>query len=97
MINEIMNKDRYFLELMANSDKLLDHDIEECGKCYYNSLSGKIARELLESGDIKDAVKRWGDEHDKRWKESKYYKLWIDEINAGRDPRKAFEERKWLP
>ena len=30
------NEDKYFLELMTNSDKFLDHNIEECGKCYYN-------------------------------------------------------------
>lgn len=91
------NEDKYFLDLMTNSDKFLDHNIEECGQCYYNFLSAKIAREMIESGDIKDAVKHWSEEHEKRWKESKYYKLWADETNAGRDPKIAFEERNWIP
>ncbi len=90
-------EDKYFLELMTNSDKFLDHNIEECGQCYYNFLSAKIAREMIESGVIEDAVKRWSEEHEKRWKESKYYKLWVDETNAGRDPKIAFEERNWIP
>ena len=33
----------------------------------------------------------------RRWQDSKFFKLWERERKAGRDPRKAFEDRGWEP
>ncbi len=99
----------YFLEMLSgkyfqdkfgvDENTLLDHDIEECGSCYYRYISVQIAREMLEKIDPKEAltdiVKRWSNELEKRWQESKYYKLHLD-ILSGKEPDNAFELRGWI-
>jgi hypothetical protein len=91
-----------FLKNMTNSDKFLDHNVEECGQCYYNKLCADVAKDMMlaiEKGEKdadKDIVKRWAAEIRKRWEESKYFKLYVDELKAKRDPRKAFDEKGWI-
>jgi hypothetical protein len=89
--------DREFLESMARMDRLLDHDVEECGHCYQRFINAEVARELLAEGDILDGIDKWATEAERRWQEGKYFQLWQAEKAAGRDPHKAFEERGWEP
>ena len=42
-------------------------------------------------------VGKWAIEVRRRWEESKFFKLWQQEQDAGRDPHRAFEQRGWEP
>ncbi len=86
--------DREFLESMARSDRLVDHE-DNCGCCAMNIIMAQTARDMLAEGDILDGIKKWSDESRRRWEDSKYFKLYQQEKAAGRDPHKAFEERGW--
>ena len=87
--------DQDFLERMARSDDLVDHDGETCGMCYNMILGAQVAREMIEAGEYENVMSRWATESKRRWEKSKFFKLWQKEQKAGRDPRKAFEERGW--
>jgi hypothetical protein len=89
--------DQDFLERMARSDELVDHDGTTCGQCHYQILGAEVAREMIEAGEYEDVVSKWTAEHKRRWEKSKFVKLWEKEKKAGRDPRKAFKERGWEP
>jgi hypothetical protein len=89
--------DQDFLERMARSDELADHDGEMCGLCHSMILGAQVAREMIEAGEYEDVVSKWATESKRRWEKSKFFKLWQKEQKAGRDPRKAFEERGWEP
>ena len=89
--------DQDFLERMARSDELVDHDGTTCGQCHYAHLGAEIAREMIEAGEYEDVVGKWAAEHKRRWEKSKFFKLWEKEKKAGRDPRKAFKARGWEP
>ena len=52
---------------------------------------------MIEVGEYEDVVSKWAAETQRRWEASKFFKLWQEEKEAGRDPRKAFEERGWEP
>jgi hypothetical protein len=86
-----------FLERMARSDELADHDGKTCGQCHYQILGAQVAREMIEAGEYEDVVSKWVAEHKRRWEKSKYFKLWEKEQKVGRDRHKAFEERGWEP
>ena len=87
--------DQEFLERMARSDSTVDHDGETCGMCCNIILGAQVAREMLEAGEYEDVVSKWAEEARRRWEETKFFKLWQEETEAGRNPRKAFEERGW--
>src|SRR3984957_12191044 len=89
--------DQDFLERMARSDALVDHDGETCGMCHNIILGAQVAREMIEAGEHEDVVSKWAQESRRRWENSKFVKLWQEEKEAGRDPHKAFEERGWEP
>jgi hypothetical protein len=89
--------DQDFLERMALSDELVDHDGTTCGQCHYAILGADVAREMIEAGEYEDVVSKWAAETKRRWEKSKFFKLWEKEKKAGRDPRKAFKERGWEP
>jgi len=89
--------DQDFLERMARSDEMVDHDGETCGMCHNIILGAQIARDMLAAGEWEDVVGKWAEEAQRRWRESKFFKLWQDEVAAGRDPHKAFAERGWEP
>jgi hypothetical protein len=89
--------DQDFLEQMARSDALVDHDGETCGMCCNMIIGAQVAREMLEAGEYEDVVSKWAVEARRRWEDSKFVKLWQEEKKAGRDPHKAFEERGWEP
>ena len=89
--------DQDFLERMARSDELVDHDGTTCGQCHYTILGAAVAREMIEAGEYEDVVSKWAAEHKRRWEKSKFFKLWEKEKKAGRDPRKAFKDRGWEP
>src|SRR6266446_7929950 len=89
--------DQDFLERMARSDELADHDGETCGQCHNMILGAEVAREMIEAGDYEDVVSKWAAEAKRRWENSKFFKLWQQEKQAGRDPHKAFRERGWEP
>ena len=89
--------DQDFLESMARSDEMVDHDGETCGMCHNIILGAEVAREMLEAGEYEDVVSKWAKESRRRWENSKFVKLWQEEKKAGRDPHKAFEDRGWEP
>jgi hypothetical protein len=89
--------DQDFLERMALSDELVDHDRTTCGQCHYAILGADVAREMIEAGEYEDVVSKWAAETKRRWEKSKFFKLWEKEKKAGRDPRKAFKDRGWEP
>ena len=89
--------DQDFLARMARSDALVDHDGETCGMCYNILLGAQVAREMIEAGEYEDVVSKWAVEARRRWEESKFFKLWQEEQQAGRDPHQAFEDRGWEP
>ena len=89
--------DQDFLQGMARSDDLVDHDGETCGMCRNIILGAEVAREMIEAGEYEDIVSKLATETRRRWQNSKFFKLWQREQNAGRDPRKAFEKRGWEP
>ena len=89
--------DQNFLERMARSDEFSEHDGQTCGQCYHTRLGAQVAREMIEGGEYEDVVQKWIAETERRWKKSKFFQLWVEEQSAGRDPRKAFEERGWEP
>ena len=87
--------DQDFLERMARSDDLVDHDGETCGMCHNMILGAQVAREMIEAGEYEDVVNKWAAETQRRWQNSKFFKLWQEERKAGRDPHPAFKERGW--
>ena len=89
--------DQDFLERMARSDDVVDHDGETCGLCHNIILGAQVAREMIEAGEYQDVVSKWAQEARRRWEESKFVKLWQEEKKAGRDPEKAFRDRGWEP
>src|SRR5271167_212216 len=89
--------DQDFLERMARSDDVVDHDGETCGMCHSMILGAQVAREMIEAGEYEDVAGKWSAETKRRWEKSKFFKLWEKEKKAGRDPRKAFKERGWEP
>jgi hypothetical protein len=89
--------DQDFLERMAESDSLVDHDGESCGMCCNIILGAQLAREMLEAGEYEDVVSKWAAEARRRWENTKFFKLWQQETRAKRDPHKAFQERGWEP
>jgi hypothetical protein len=89
--------DQDFLGRMARSDELADHDGEMCGRCCHLILGAEVAREMIEAGEYEDVVSKWAAETQRRWQGSQFFTLWQDESEAGRDPRKAFEDRGWEP
>ncbi len=91
----ISNQD--FLERMARSDEMVDHDGETCGHCHNMLLGAAVAREMLEAGEYENVVSKWAAETQRRWEASKFFTLWQEETEGGGDPRKAFEDRAWEP
>jgi hypothetical protein len=89
--------DQDFLERMARSDELVDHDGKTCGQCHYTILGADVARKMIEAGEYEDVVSKWAAETKRRWEKTKFVKLWEKEKKAGRDPRKAFKDRGWEP
>jgi hypothetical protein len=89
--------DQDFLERMARSDDLVDHDGEICGMCHNIILGAEVAREMIETGAYEDVVSQWASETQRRWRDSKFFKLWQEEQKAGRDPHQAFKDRGWEP
>ena len=86
--------DREFLETMARCDRMLDHE-DKCGQCAMQEINAQTARDLLAEGDVLDGMAKWAVESRRRWEQSKYYKLYVQEKAAGRDPKKAFTKRGW--
>ena len=89
--------DQDFLERMARSDDLVDHDGETCGMCHNMILGAQVAREMIEAGEYEDVASKWAADTKRRWEKSKFFKLWEKEKKAGRDPHKAFKDRGWEP
>ena len=89
--------DQDFLERMARSDELADHDGTTCGQCHSQILGAEVAREMIDAGEYEDVVSKWAAETQRRWQATKFFKLWQEETEAGRDPRKAFQDRGWGP
>jgi hypothetical protein len=89
--------DQDFLERMARSDELADHDGETCGQCHNMIHGAEVAREMLEAGEYENVGSKWVEETKRRWENSKFFQLWHQEEMAGRDRRQAFKNRGWEP
>lgn len=89
--------DQDFLERMARSDAVVEHDGESCGLCHNMILGAQVAREMIDAGEYEGVEGKWAAEARRRWEQSKLFRLWQDELRAGRDPRLAFQERGWEP
>lgn len=89
--------DQDFLERMARSDEMVDHDGAACGMCHNMIIGAEVAREMIEAGEYEDVVDEWATESRRRWEESKFFRLWQEEQSAGRDPHQAFKDRGWEP
>jgi hypothetical protein len=89
--------DQDFLERMARSDELVDHDGKTCGQCHYTILGAEVTREMIEAGEYEDVVSKWATEHKRRWEKSKFVKLWQEARQSGCDPHEAFQNRGWEP
>jgi hypothetical protein len=48
--------DQDFLERMARSDDVVDHDGETCGMCHNVILGAQVAREMIEAGEYEDVA-----------------------------------------
>lgn len=81
--------DQDFLERMAGSDEMVDHDGETCGQCFYAILGADVAREMIEEGEYEDVVSKWAAETKRRWEKSKFFRLWEKEQR-----RVAIRERR---
>src|SRR6266702_2876551 len=64
--------DQDFLERMARSDELVDHDGQTCGLCHNIILGAQVAREMIEAGEYADVVSKWATEARRRWQKSKF-------------------------
>lgn len=86
--------DREFLERMTMMDDMVDH-WDNCGHCATQIAMAAAARELLEKNDVFDGMEKWTELWKEKWQATKYYKLYQQEKEAGRNPQDAFDERGW--
>src|SRR6266850_7182898 len=68
--------DQDFLERLARSDDLVDHDGKTCGMCHNMILGAQVAREMIEAGAYEDVVSKCAAEAKRRRENSKFFKLW---------------------
>src|SRR2546423_14608134 len=61
--------DQDFLQRLARSDELVDHDGETCGMCHNTILGAQVAREMIEAGEYEDVVSQWAAETRRRWED----------------------------
>lgn len=83
-----------FLESMSKSDELVDH-LDNCGLCAHQIIMAECARKMLAEADTENGIHKWAERTRQMWEETKYFKLYQQELAAGRNPAKAFEERGW--
>ena len=89
--------DQEFLEKMARSDALADHDGETCGMCCNIRIGAQVAREMIEAGEWEDVVSKWSRESRRRWEATKFVKFWQECKEAGLNPAEEFRKRGWEP
>jgi hypothetical protein len=89
-----MKNDKQFLESMAQTDSLVDHE-DDCGQCEHQRIMGQVARDLLAEGN--HSIAAWDKEAKRRWQETKYFKLWQQAKKDGKDPHEVFAEKGWEP
>src|SRR5437773_12572083 len=64
--------DQDFLERMARSDELADHDGKTCGQCHCTILGADVGREMIEVGEYESVVRKWAAEQKRRRGESEF-------------------------
>lgn len=90
--------DAEFLESMSRSDSLIDHEPNgTCGMCHHMFLMAEVARDMVKAGETEDVIGKWSKETERRWHDSKFFKLWQESTAAGKDPHQVFEEKGWEP
>src|SRR5262245_16484980 len=67
--------DQDFLERLARSDALVDHDGETCGMCHNLILGAQVAREMIEASEYADVVSTWAAERQRCWRKSNLLKI----------------------
>src|SRR5947209_20521113 len=68
--------DQDFLERMARSDSLVDHDGTSCGVCCQIISGATVAREMIEAGEYDDVVGKWAVEARRRWQARRCFNPW---------------------
>ena len=87
---------RELLQAQVDGSLALDHDPDVCGTCAHRQLFGVVAAEVLREIEVGEPdIAEWAVRIDARWKDTKFVKLWTEELTAGRDPQAAFAERGW--
>jgi hypothetical protein len=89
--------DQEFLERMAATESQILGDPERDGLSCRMLIDAQVAREMLEAGEYEDVRNKWVMESLRRWRNSKFFKLWQKRQKSGQDPEKGFEERGWSP
>lgn len=82
------------LESMSSMDDCLDHDVEVCGHCMTRRIMAECAREILVEPPS-DSLHVWDKAWRERWDDTKFMRLYNEEVQAGRDPKQAFDAKGW--
>jgi len=87
--------DQGFLERMARSDALVGDDAETCGMSCNIRIGAEVAREMIAAGEWEDVMSKWVEESQRRWRQTKFFKLWQECQAAKLDPEEEFSKRGW--
>jgi hypothetical protein len=92
------------LQSLCRSDTPLLHcdNREDCGICTQRKIGAEVGKELLEEHrqkplDAVDAARRWSDECQRRFEQTKFWKLWQECKAQGLKPEEEFAKRGWTP
>lgn len=83
-----------YIRSVATYDENLDHE-DGCGVCYYRKCMADAAKQILATGNFEDAMGRQATLVKELWEQGKYYKFYLEEKAAGRNPKEAFDEKGW--
>lgn len=96
IVHEKNMSETEFLETMSNSDKLIDHEPDTiCGMCHHQFLMAQVARDMIAEGEKEDVIRKWSQESDRRWRSSKFVKIWDQSVAENKDPYLVFKELGW--
>lgn len=91
------NETRALIKRLSEAP-FIEHDVGNCGFCCKREIDANAMKDVLGiDPEPEDLLTAGYELANKRWKETKFFKLWQEERAAGRDPEKAFEERGWEP
>jgi hypothetical protein len=83
--------------LLSQLNQVIEHEEGSCGDCEYRRLMAQVAREVLDSGDTTDGIRRWAEEVRRRWEDGDFARLHREARAAGKDPAAYFHDRGITP